>query len=97
MRIIARAVLRRFGATHAETADELDSWYHVMKRATYRTPHELKEAFPNASLLGDGITIFNIGSCRLEVHMRYDLGIVFIRSVETHPEYDRRNRARRKK
>lgn len=96
MRIIARAVLRGFAAKHAEAAVELDSWYHVMKRATYQTPHKLKEAFPNASLLGDGITIFNIGSCRLEVHLRYDLGIVFIRSVKTHPEYDRRNRARRK-
>jgi len=97
MRIIARPVLHAFAAKHPEIASALDGWYHLMKRATYQTPTELKDDFPKASLLGDGITIFNIGSCRLEVHIRYDIGIVFIRSVDTHPAYDRRNKARKKK
>lgn len=97
MRIIARAALRDFAARHAEVAADLNSWHHLMKRAVYRAPHELKQDFPDVSLLGDGITIFNIGSCRLEVHMRYDLGIAFVRSLDTHGEYDRRNKARGKK
>lgn len=97
MRIIARPALHAFAAKHPEIGRALESWYHLMKRATYRTPNELKGDFPNASFLGDGITIFNIGSCRLEVHMRYDIGFVFIRSIDTHNEYDRRNKARRKK
>ena len=97
MRIIARPVLNAFAAEHPEIASALDSWYHLMKRSTYRTPNDLKQDYPQASLLGDGITIFNIGSCRLEVHVRYDIGIVYVRSIDTHPEYDRRNKARRKK
>jgi mRNA interferase HigB len=97
MRIIARPVLHAFAENHPEIASALDSWYHLMKRASYRTPNELKGDFPTASFLGNGITIFNIGSCRLEVHMRYDLGRVYIQSLDTHAEYDRRNRARKKK
>jgi len=50
-----------------------------------------------SGFIGDGTTVFNIGSSRLTVHMRYDLGIVFILAVETHSEYDRRNKTRRKK
>lgn len=42
------------------------------------------------------LAIFNIGACRLEVHMRYDLGRVYIRSVDTHEDYDRRNKRRKK-
>lgn len=90
-------MLHAFAAKHPEIASALDSWYYVMKRATYETPNELRADFPKASFLGDGVTIFNIGSCRLEVHMRYDLGRVYILSVDTHAEYDRRNKARRKK
>ncbi len=97
MRIIARPALHGFAAKHPEITSALDSWYHLMKRATYRTPNELTDDFPKASLSGDGITIFNIGSCRLEVRMRYDLGRVYIQSIDTHAEYDRRNKARKKK
>jgi len=34
---------------------------------------------------------------RASAPFRYDVGIVFIRSIDTHAEYDRRNKARKKK
>ena len=55
MRVIARPVLREFADTHAETREDLDSWYHLMKRAPYQTPHELKRDFPDAKILLLGI------------------------------------------
>ena len=94
MRVIARAALRRFAEKHADAASGLNTWYYIVKRATFRTPNELLRTFPKASVLGGGVTVFNIGSHRLEVHMRYDAGIVYIRAVMTHEEYDRRNRER---
>jgi mRNA interferase HigB len=96
MRVIARRTLDQFAERHAETKVRIDGWYHMVKRATYAGPHDVQRDFPSVSFLGDGVTVFNIGSCRLEVHMRYDLGIVFIRSIDTHEEYDRRNKARKK-
>lgn len=61
-----------------------------MRKKTYRTPHELKADFPSADFVGDGITIFNIGGrkYRLIVHMRYDIGIAFVKGILTHAEYD---------
>jgi mRNA interferase HigB len=98
MRIIARPVLSDFARLHADAADDLGTWYHLVKRARYRTPHEVQRDFPSASFLGDGVTVFNVASqYRLQVHMRYDLGIVFIQGLMTHAEYDRLNKARRKK
>jgi mRNA-degrading endonuclease HigB of HigAB toxin-antitoxin module len=96
MRVIARPILRAFAETHPDLEERLDSWYHLMRATVYRDPHELRYAFPEVSLLGDGITVFNIGSCRIEARIRYEIGIVFIRSIDTHADYDRRN-ARRKK
>lgn len=97
MRIIARSTLREYAEEHAETESALNAWYHIVKRAFYRDPHDVQKDFPDASFLGEGITVFNIRSCRLEVHIRYDLEIVFIRSIDTHASYDRRNKVRRKK
>jgi mRNA interferase HigB len=97
MRVITRAPLRDFAARHQEFKAGLDSWFHFIKRAIYRTPHELQQDFPTASFLGDGVTVFNIGSARLTVRMRYDLGTVYVMAVETHAEYDRSNRVRKKK
>lgn len=96
MRVISRSRLNAFAAKHEEVRAGLDSWYHIVKRATYLRPHDVQQQFLSVSFLGEGITIFNIGSCRLEVHMRYDLGRVYIRSVDTHEEYDRRNKRRKK-
>ena len=64
-----------------------------MARARFETPHELRETFPSASVIGAGRTVFNIGGnkYRLVVDIRYDLGLIYVRSVLTHEEYDRRS------
>lgn len=95
MRIITRRSLTEFGVQHPEVAGALSNWYNIVKRADYRSPHDVREDFPKASFLGDGVTIFNIGSSRLEVHIRYDLGRVYVRSIDTHDEYER-NRVRKR-
>lgn len=66
----------------------------MLRRASYRTPHEVRNDFPNASFLGEGVTVFNLKSFRLEAHMRYDRQVVYVRFIGTHAEYDRRNESR---
>ena len=91
MRIIARSALIRFADRFPDARDPLDAWYAVMRRREYRSPNELKAEFRAVSLLGDGHAVFNVGGnkYRLVVHVRYDLGIIFVRRVLTHDEYDR--------
>lgn len=96
MRVIARKALRDFAITHAEAESSLDVWYHIMRAAKVKTQNELRKVFPEASFLPNGITVFNIGSNRLEAQIRYDVGIVFILEVMTHSEYDRKNMKRKR-
>ncbi|MGH7713697.1 MAG: type II toxin-antitoxin system HigB family toxin [Gemmatimonadaceae bacterium] len=96
MRVIARPALRNFAKKHAEAESSLNAWYHIMKAAKVKSPNELRNVFPEASFLGDGRTVFNVGSNRIETRIRYDIGVVFILDVMTHAEYDRQNVKRKR-
>jgi mRNA interferase HigB len=91
MRVIARPALIHFWERFPDAQQPLEAWYSVMRQRVYQNPNELKAQFGTASLLGDGYTVFNIAGnkYRLLVHVRYDVGIVFIKRVLTHQEYDR--------
>jgi mRNA interferase HigB len=90
MRIIARPALIDFWEEHPDAKEPLQAWYHVVRKRSFASPHEIKAWFATASMLGDGIVVFNIGGnkYRLVVHVRYDIGIVFVKRVLTHREYD---------
>lgn len=66
--------------------------FQMVRKSTFAFPHEIKSVFATAGLLRDGYVVFNIGGnkYRLVVHVRYDLGIVFGKSVLTHKQYDER-------
>ena len=75
--------------TLAESA--LKAWFNDANRANWRSPHDIKNVYRNASILANNRVVFNIkgNDYRLIVHIRYDLGIVFIRFIGTHAEYDK--------
>ena len=54
-------------------------------------PIKLKKNYPSASILTDNRVVFNIkgNNCRLIVKINYDYGIVWIRFVGTHTQYDK--------
>ncbi len=61
-----------------------------MRRKTYRAPLEVKADFSSVDFVGPYRAIFNVcgNAYRLVVDMRFDLGIIYIRHVVTHKEYD---------
>lgn len=71
--------------------EPLLAWYREVLKEDWDTPAKLKEKYRNASIVGGNRVVFNIkgNDYRLIAAIRYDLGIVFIRFVGTHPEYDR--------
>jgi mRNA interferase HigB len=95
MRVIGRKRLREFGETSAGRGglQPLRSWFKEAQQATWKGPFDIKALYPTASILKNGRVVFNIGGnkYRLIVAVRYDVGIVFIRFVGTHAEYDRIN------
>ena len=91
MRVISRRALRVFWQRHTDSEPALRAWYKEAREANWATPDDIRMRYAAASLLAGNRVVFNIrgNRYRLVVAVRYDLGIVFIRFVGTHAEYDR--------
>ena len=63
----------------------------LAKRATWRTPTDIRTVYRNASFVGNNRVVFNIrgNQYRLVVAINYAHGIVYIRFVGSHQDYDR--------
>lgn len=90
MRIIARRTLREFWDLHPTAQKPLQAWYADAKQAHWKNPNDIKKVYRNASVVANNRVVFNIKghSYRLVAAINYDFGIVYIRFVGTHKEYD---------
>jgi mRNA interferase HigB len=90
MRIIARNTLRHYWENHSDAEDALKTWYYDASRADWQSPADVKESHRNASIVANNRVVFNVkgNKYRLIVAIRYDIGIIFIRFIGTHAEYD---------
>ena len=91
MRIIAYSAFYEFGSNHAHCQKELEAWYQIAKRATWQSPHDVKNPYATASIIANNWVVFNIlkGSYRLIVAFNYQAQIGYVRFVGTHQEYDK--------
>lgn len=91
MRIIALKSLREFWEKHPEARQPLQAWYEDAKHAAWSSPADLKKVYRNASFLADNRVVFNIkgNHYRLIVVIQYAHGILYIRFICTHRDYDR--------
>lgn len=91
MWIITRGTLRDFWETHADAEAPLKEWFQAADRAEWKSPEEIKTHYPGASILPGNRVVFNIkgNDYRLVVKIHYNTGVIFIRFVGTHAEYDK--------
>lgn len=91
MRIIALSTLRTFWGSHPDAETPLRSWYALASRAVWKTPADIKSAYGNASFTGNNRVVFNIkgNDYRLVAAVRYDKGLMYVRFVGTHRQYDK--------
>jgi len=95
MRIIARKALvdhwNRPGRGDSE--QPLRAWFAEAEEARWAKPADLKAQFLNASILRDGRVVFNIAGnkYRLVAWINCPFGVLYIRFVGTHGEYDKIN------
>jgi mRNA interferase HigB len=91
MRIVALSTLRAFWLKHPDAEVPLRAWYTLASRANWKTPNQIKSAYRSASFVGSSRVVFNIkgNDYRLVVLVRYDKGLLFVRFVGTHAQYDR--------
>lgn len=94
MRVIALPTLRAFWEGRAAYSDAREptlAWYRHALEANWSSPAEVKREFGTASVLRDGIVVFNIAGnkFRLVVWINYPYRVVYVRFIGTHAQYDR--------
>ena len=90
VRVIAKRTLREYWGRHPETEQALKAWHAEAEKAAWQTPNDIKAQYGNASILKDSRVVFNIcgNAHRLIVKINYDAGIIFVKFMGTHTEYD---------
>lgn len=96
MRVIAKSTLVKFWSwrEYADSGGALQSWYDEAIKANWKTPQDIKEQYRSASICGgNNRVVFNIAGnkYRLVVEMQYRAGIVWVKFVGTHAQYDQIN------
>ena len=76
---------------HKDSEQALRAWHTEAKKASWKGPPEIKVQYKNASIVGKNRVVFNVcgNKYRLVVAVKYDFGIVFVRFIGTHKQYDR--------
>jgi mRNA interferase HigB len=99
MRLIARRTLREFIESRAGHRDEpalkaaLDAWFGEVKAARWTSTADVKRLYATASIVSADRIVFNIkgNDYRLVVAVDFEKGIVWIKWIGTHRDYDRIN------
>jgi mRNA interferase HigB len=90
MRVIAVKTLRNFWALYPDAEQPLLAWFDEVSKANWTQPADIKAHYATASILKNRRVVFNIkgNDYRLIVAVAYKLGIVYIKFVGTHKQYD---------
>lgn len=90
MRVIALATLRNFWRKHPGAEQPLRAWHDEAARAGWKHPAQIKAQYRSASILENRRVVFNIkgNDYRLIVAVAYKIGVVYVKFVGTHAQYD---------
>lgn len=97
MRIIARRTLREFVAARAGHKDRpalqaaLDAWFDEVRKARWKSTADIRRYYATASIVSAERIVFNIkgNAYRLVVSIDFEKGIVWIKWLGDHRDYDR--------
>lgn len=90
MRVIAKKTLRDFWNQHTDCEQQLKSWFQEAEKAQWKTSNQVQSEYPNARVIENRRVIFNIkgNNYRLIIKVNYKYGMIWIRFIGTHAEYD---------
>ncbi len=97
MRIIARRTLREYVKSRAGHRDQqalkaaLDAWFDEVRKAKWSSTADIKRLYASASIVTSDRIVFNIrgNAYRLVAAVDFEKGIVWIKWLGTHRDYDR--------
>lgn len=90
MLLAGRMLIYQFCRTYPTAKRRLDAWSLEVSAASWTTPQDIRNRYASASFIGNNRVVFEIGNrFRLGVWVDYEAGVVDVRKVGTHEEYNR--------
>lgn len=91
MKVVNRQILIAFWEKHRQTERPLRAWLAEVQDAQWGASPEVVSNFSNARSIPGSRIIFNIkgGQYRLIVQINYSIGVVDVRFIGTHEDYER--------
>ena len=90
MHVVSHRAIRLFCDRYPDARMPLDRWYRVAKRAEWTGFADVKQSFNTADLVAPYV-VFDIGGnkFRLVAEINFRKGVLFIRDIMTHKEYEK--------
>ena len=96
MQILGKPKIMKFEQKHPQSREPLRAWVNEVEACHWKNTQDIKRRYRHASFLHHNQVIFNIGGrkYRLEVKVQFRYGKVLILEINTHAEYDKKNKKR---
>lgn len=92
MRVITKGRLQAYWGRRGrgDAEEPLKAWFAEARAAKWTAPADIKAKYRSASFVADSRVVFNIAGNkhRLVVHVNYGAGVVLIKFIGSHREYD---------
>jgi mRNA interferase HigB len=90
MRIVSLQTLRTYWEANSEVEQQLRAWHDEVISQKWEQPADIKARYASASILKKRRVVFNIkgNKYRLIVAVAFNVGVVYIKFIGTHKEYD---------
>lgn len=91
MHIVKKKTITDQYVRFSNVKQSLEEWLADAERAVWTSPQDVKNRYPNASILAGNRVVFNIkgNTYRLIVSIAYRSQVVYIKFFGTHAEYDK--------